>query len=180
MINAEFIIKKLELEKHTHEGGYFKESYRSPDIISIDKFHNKNHENKISEEKTYPKKIRPASTLIYYLLVGIQYSAIHRVKSDEIWHFYLGSPVTIHIINDEHISPRVQLGNNLENDDNIHYVVTKDTWFCAEINDKTSFALMGCTVSPGFDFEDFELGSKDKLLLQYPQHKDLIERFTNQ
>jgi predicted cupin superfamily sugar epimerase len=117
----------------------------------------KKDENKISKEKTYPKKIRPISTLIYYLLVGTQYSAIHRVKSDEIWHFYLGSPVTIHIINDEHISPRVQLGNNLENDDNIHYVVTKDTWFCAEINDKTSFALMGCTVSPGFDYEDFEL-----------------------
>ena len=180
MINAEFIIKKLELEKHIHEGGYFKESYRSLDMISNDKFHNKKRENKISKEKVYPEKIRPASTLIYYLLVETQYSAIHRVKSDEIWHFYLGSPVTIHIINDEHISPRVQLGNNLENDDNINYVVTKDTWFCAEINDKTSFALMGCTVSPGFDFEDFELGSKDKLLLQYPQHKDLIERFTNQ
>jgi uncharacterized protein len=180
MINAEFIIKKLQLEKHIHEGGYFKESYRSPDIISNDKSHDKKHESKISEEKTYTKKIRPASTLIYYLLVGTQYSAIHRVNSDEIWHFYLGSPVTIHIINDENISPRVQLGNSFENDDNIHYVVTKDTWFCAEINDKTSFALMGCTVSPGFDYEDFELGSKNKLLLQYPQHKDLIERFSNQ
>jgi uncharacterized protein len=182
MINAEFIIKKLKLEKHIHEGGYFTESYRSNDVISNDKFQNKNKEdeNRISKEKTYPKKIRPLSTLIYYLLVKTQYSAIHRVKSDEIWHFYLGSPVTIHIINDEYISPRIQLGNNLENDDNIHYLVTKDTWFCAEINDKTSFALMGCTVSPGFDYEDFELGSKDKLLLQYPQHRDLIERFTNQ
>jgi uncharacterized protein len=156
------------------------ESYRSPDMISNNEFHSKKQEYEIYEESPYPEKIRPASTLIYYLLVGNQYSAIHRVKSDEIWHFYLGSPVTIHIINDEHTSLRVQLGNNLENDDNIHYVVTKDTWFCAEINDKTSFALMGCTVSPGFDYEDFELGSKDKLLLQYPQHKDLIERFTNQ
>jgi len=180
MIDAEFIIKKLELEKHIHEGGYFKESYRSPDMISNNKFHNKKHEHKISEEKTYPEKIRPASTLIYYLLVGTQYSAIHRVKSDEIWHFYLGSPVIIHIINEERISQRVQLGNNLEKDENLHYVVTKDTWFCAEINNKTSFALMGCTVSPGFDFEDFELGNRDKLLLQYPYHKDLIERFTKQ
>ncbi len=149
-------------------------------MISNNKFHNKKHEHKISEEKTYPEKIRPASTLIYYLLVGTQYSAIHRVKSDEIWHFYLGSPVTIHIINEERISQRVQLGNNLENDENLHYVVTKDTWFCAEINNKTSFALMSCTVSLGFDFDDFELGNRDKLLLQYPQHKDLIERFTKQ
>jgi len=180
MIDAEFIIKKLELEKHIHEGGYFKESYRSPDMISNNKFHNKKHEHKISEEKTYPEKIRPASTLIYYLLVVTQYSAIHKVKSDEIWHFYLGSPVTIHIINEERISQRVHLGNNLENDENLHYVVTKDTWFCAEINNKTSFALMGCTVSPGFDFDDFELGNRDKLLLQYPQHKDLIGRFTKQ
>ena len=107
MIDAEFIIKKLELEKHIHEGGYFKESYRSPDIISNDESHSKKHEHKISEETTYPEKIRPASTLIYYLLVGTQYSAIDRVKSDEIWHFYLGSPVTIHIINDRRISPRI-------------------------------------------------------------------------
>lgn len=178
MIDAEFIIKILELEKHIHEGGYFKESYRSPHMISNDEFHNKKHEHEISEEMPYPERIRPASTLIFYLLVGNQYSAIHRVKSDEIWHFYLGSPVTIHIINEDRISPRIQLGNNLENGENIHYVVTKDTWFCAEINNKTSFALMGCTVSPGFDFEDFELGNKDKLILQYPQHKDLIERFT--
>ena len=102
MIDAEFIIKKLKLEKHIHEGGYFKESYRSLDMISNNRFHNKKQdENKISEETTYPEKIRPASTLIYYLLVGNQYSAIHRVKSDEIWHFYLGSPVTIHIINED-------------------------------------------------------------------------------
>lgn len=180
MIDAEFIIRKLELEKHISEGGYFKESYRSPCMISNNGFHNKKQGHEISEETPYPEKIRPASTLIYYLLVGNQYSAIHRVQSDEIWHFYLGSPVTIHLINEDRISPRIQLGNNLENDENIHYIVKKDTWFCAEINNKTSFALMGCTVSPGFDFEDFELGNKDKLILQYPQHKDLIERFTKQ
>ena len=180
MIDAEFIIKKLELEKHISEGGYFKESYRSPDNISNNGFHNKKHGHEISEETTNTEKIRPASTLIYYLLVGNQYSAIHRVKSDEIWHFYLGSPVTIHLINEDHISPRIKLGNNLEKDENIHYVVKKDTWFCAEVNNKMSFALMGCTVSPGFDFEDFELGNKDKLILQYPQHKDLIERFAKQ
>ena len=94
-------------------------------MISNNGFHNKKHEHEISEETPYPEKIRPASTLIYYLLVGNQYSAIHRVKSDEIWHFYLGSPVTIHIINEDRISPRIQLGNNLENGENIHYVVTK-------------------------------------------------------
>ncbi|MDN5845889.1 MAG: cupin domain-containing protein [Candidatus Nitrosocosmicus sp.] len=178
MIDAEFIIKKLELEKHIHEGGYFKESYRSSDMISKNGYHTQKHEGEISEDTPYPERKRPASTLIYYLLVENQYSAIHRVKSDEIWHFYLGSPVTIHIINEDRISPRIQLGNNIENGENIHYIVTKDTWFCAEINNKTSFALMGCTVSPGFDFEDFELGIRDKLILWYPQHKDLIERFT--
>ena len=180
MIDAEFIIKKLELEKHISEGGYFRESYCSPDNISNIGFNNKKHGGGISEETLHLEKIRPASTLIYYLLVGNQYSAIHRVKSDEIWHFYLGSPVTIHIINDDRISPIIQLGNNLEKGENIHCVVTKDTWFCAEINNKTSFALMGCTVSPGFDLEDFELGKKDKLLLQYPQHQELIERFSKQ
>jgi predicted cupin superfamily sugar epimerase len=180
MIDAEFIIKKLKLENHIYEGGYFKESYRSPDMISNNGFHFTEHKYEISEQTSYSKKVRPASTLIYYLLVGKQYSAIHRVKSDEIWHFYLGSPVTIHIINESSISPKIQLGNNFENDENIHYVVTKDTWFCAEINNKQSFALLGCTVSPGFVFEDFELGNRDKLILQYPQHRELIERFTKQ
>jgi predicted cupin superfamily sugar epimerase len=180
MIDAEYIIKKLGLEKHISEGGYFKETYRSPDILSYKGFHNKIHEDEISKETFYPEKMRPASTLIYYLLVGNQYSTIHRVKSDEIWHFYLGSPVTLHIINKDRVSPRIQLGNNLENGENIHYVVTKDTWFCAEVNNKSSFALMGCTVSPGFDFEDFELGNQDELILQYPQHKELIVRFTKQ
>ena len=180
MMDAEYIIKKLGLDMHVSEGGYFKESYRSLDMISNNGFRNKKYGHEISKETPYPEKMRPASTLIYYLLVGNQYSAIHRVRSDEIWHFYLGSPVTIHIINDDRISPIIQLGNNLEKGENIHYVVTKDTWFCAEINNKTSFALMGCTVSPGFDFEDFELGKKDKLLLQYPQHQELIERFSKQ
>ena len=143
-------------------------------------FITRNMDMRFLKRPPHPEKIRPASTLIYYLLVGNQYSAIHRVKSDEIWHFYLGSPVTIHLINEDHISPRIKLGNNLENDENIHYVVKKDTWFCAEVNNNMSFALMGCTVSPGFDFEDFELGNKDKLILQYPQHKDLIERFAKQ
>jgi len=180
MMDAEYIIKKLGLDIHVSEGGYFKESYRSLDMIFNNGFHNKKYEHEISKEIPYPEKMRPASTLIYYLLVGNQYSAIHRVKSDEIWHFYLGSPVSIHIINDDRISPNIQLGNNLEKGENVHYVVTKDTWFCAEINNKTSFALMGCTVSPGFDFEDFELGKRDKLLLQYPQHQELIERFSKQ
>ena len=180
MIDAEYIIGKLGLKMHAFEGGYFKESYRSPDAISCSVFHNKIHKNEISKESFFLDKMRPASTLIYYLLVGNQYSAIHKVKSDEIWHFYLGSSVTIHIINEDLISPKIQLGNNLENGENIHYVVTKDTWFCAELTNKSSFALMGCTVSPGFDFEDFELGDKDELILRYPQHRELIIRFTKQ
>lgn len=180
MIDAEYIIGKLGLKMHVFEGGYFKESYRSPDVISYSGIHNKIHKNEISKEAFFLDKMRPASTLIYYLLVGNQYSAIHKVKSDEIWHFYLGSSVTIHIINEDLISPKIQLGNNLENGENIHYVVTKDTWFCAELTNKSSFALMGCTVSPGFDFEDFELGDKDELILQYPQHRELIERFAKE
>jgi len=180
MIDAEYIIGKLGLKMHAFEGGYFKESYRSLDMISNNGFHNKKYEHEISKETPCPERMRPASTLIYYLLVGNQYSAIHRVRSDEIWHFYLGSSVTIHIINEDLISPKIQLGNNLENGENIHYVVTKDTWFCAELTNKSSFALMGCTVSPGFDFEDFELGDKGELILQYPQHRELIERFAKE
>lgn len=178
MIDANYIIKKLDLEEHTHEGGYFRESYRSKNLVLYEDELPINQDQDLIKKQISSQNVRPASTLIYYMLVGHQYSAIHRVKNDEIWHFYTGSSVTIHILNDTESTLSIQLGQNFDNNEYLHYVIEKDTWFGAEVNDKTSFALMGCTVSPGFDFEDFELGSKDDLIRQYPQHKLIIEKLS--
>lgn len=173
MIDSKLIIKKLNLQEHPYEGGNFRETYRSSDLVSY-------NESLMTNQDIYlKKKLRPASSLIYYLLNKDQFSPIHRVKSDEIWHFYLGSPLIIYILGDKQYPTIVKLGNNLEDDNScLHYVIRKNLWFCAEVENKESFSLVGCTVSPGFDFEDFELGKKSELLILYPQLESIIERFS--
>lgn len=173
MIDSELIIKKLNLQEHPYEGGNFRETYRSSDLVPYD-------EPLMTNQDIYlKKKLRPASSLIYYLLNKDQFSPIHRVKSDEIWHFYLGSPLIIYILGDKQYPTIVKLGNNLEDDNScLHYVIRKNSWFCAEVENKESFSLVGCTVSPGFDFEDFELGKKSELLTLYPQLESIIEKFS--
>ena len=181
MIDSELIIKKLNLQAHPYEGGNFKEIYRSPVLVSYDEASatNQNIHSMDNKRKYLKKKVRPASTLIYYLLNKDQISPIHRVKNDEIWHFYLGSPLIIYILSAKQFPIIVKLGNNLEDDEScLHYVIRKNSWFCAEVENKESFSLVGCTVSPGFDFEDFELGKKSELLIHYPQLKSIIEKFS--
>ncbi len=154
-IQVNKIIQNLELIPHP-EGGYYREIYRSKETMQI---HN---------------KIRNFCTSIYYLLEKNNFSAFHRISSDEIWHFYIGSPVRIHILDE--FSKKYQsiiLGSEY----NFQYVVSKNLWFCAELVDKTSFSLIGCTVSPGFDFKDFELARKEYLLEKFPDYKELIEKF---
>ncbi len=180
MIDAEFLIKKLNLRAHPYEGGYFKEIYRATDLVSYTEslLSNQTHSS-IMSKKNFVTQTRPASTMIYYLLNKNQISPIHRVKNDEIWHFYLGSPLIMYILNEEQNPTIVKLGNNLKDDDEscLNYAIKKNSWFCAEVYNKESFSLVGCTVSPGFDFEDFQLGNKTDLLLQYPQYTSIIEKF---
>ena len=181
MIDSELIIKKLNLREHPYEGGNFRETYRSPVLVSYDEslVTSQDISSIDKKEKFLKTKLRPSSSLIYYLLNRDQFSPIHRVKNDEIWHFYLGSPLIIYILSDKQYPTTVKLGNSLENDDScFHYVIRKNSWFCAEVENKESFSLVGCTVSPGFDFEDFELGKKSDLLILYPQLKSLIEKFS--
>lgn len=181
LIDAEFLIKKLNLQAHPYEGGNFKETYRSSVYVSYDKLSkNDNKDLYSTSRKEHPEgKLRPASTLIYYLLDKNQFSPLHRVRNDEIWHFYLGSPLIMYILSDKHLPTIVKLGNNIEDDDcSLHFVIRESSWFCAEVEDKKSFSLVGCTVSPGFDFADFELGKKSELLALYPQHETIINKFS--
>jgi hypothetical protein len=161
---AKYYIQKLQLNKHP-EGGYFREIYRAGEMISIDA----------------PEKIlkRNVSTSIYFLLEGSQISKFHRLKSDELWHFYDGGSVKVYVIDEKGKLSEIILGKKTEDGEVFQTVIKKNNWFAAEVKNKRSFALIGCTVSPGFDFSDFELAKREYLLDSFPKHKDLILKFTN-
>ncbi|MFN3604921.1 MAG: cupin domain-containing protein [Leptonema sp. (in: bacteria)] len=165
MLDYKELISYLNLIPHP-EGGFYRESYRSNH--KIDKNSLKNHD-------LTKKEYRNTFTLIYYLLVKEDVSVFHKLKSEEIWHFYLGSPIKLHLLNENTQKyESVILGNNFH----YHYVIPDNIWFAAEVVNKNSFALVGCTVSPGFEFEDFELGSKEELISKFPNYKKIIETFT--
>ena len=161
---AKYYIKKLDLIKHP-EGGYFKEIYRANELYYVDQ----------------PKKTikRNASTSIYFLLDGRQVSKFHRLKSDELWHFYDGSAIKLYEINEAGEFSTFLLGNDLASGEVFQVVIRKNSWFAAEVMDKKSYSLIGCTVSPGFDFKDFDLASRKNLIDQFPHYKVEIFRFTN-
>ena len=166
MNKAELYIKSLELIKHP-EGGWYVEVYRSKEIIR------KEHlPERYTGDRTY-------STSIYYLLKGGEFSAFHRIKSDELWHFYDGDAVRIHIIEKAGDYSAVRLGRNIEQGEVLQFTVPHSTWFAAEVEKQGSFALLGCTVSPGFDFEDFEIGKREELCRLYPLLKKTIIKLTN-
>ncbi len=162
---AEFYISNLGLLPHP-EGGYYKEVYRSEDIIPRE-----------SLPGSYSGS-RSVSTSIYFLLEGEQVSTLHRIKSDETWHFYDGSVVKIYILaNDGQIS-EILLGKNLIDMEFYQVTIKKNSWFGAEVLNKDSYVLLGCTVAPGFDYDDFELGNRELLLSQYPRYEKIIRKLT--
>jgi len=161
---AKQYLKQLQLKKHP-EGGYYREIYRSAERILT------NH------LPSRYKSSRNFSTSIYFLLEGKQFSKFHRLQSDEIWHFYDGSDVIVYIIDNKGNLKIKKLGKSAEAE--FQLVIKKHSWFAAEIENKKTFALFGCTVSPGFDFKDFELGQCKFLLKKFPQHCTVIQRFTS-
>ena len=160
-----FWIEKLCLQKHP-EGGYYKEAYRSDESISH-----------LSLPSRF-KEDRCISTAIYFLLENDNFSAFHRIKSDEIWHFYKGSSLTLYIITEDGCLTKLQLGDNPLNGEDFQITVPCNSWFAAHVNAKKSFTLLGCTVAPGFDFNDFELADCKNLCKEYPQYESIIKEFT--
>lgn len=160
------IIKNLALKPHP-EGGYFKETYRSKGEIKEDSLH-----------ADYKGK-RNYSTCIYFLLTSDTFSAFHKIKQDEIWHFYDGSPIQLHTISETGKHTENTIGTDLNKGETPQLIVPGNHWFAAKVINKNDYALVGCTVSPGFDFTDFELPSRKELLSKFPQHKELITELTN-
>jgi uncharacterized protein len=158
-------IARLHLQPHP-EGGYFRQTYKS---------------NVILPSGTLPHEgPRSVSTAIYFLLEGTNFSAFHRLRSDEMWHFYMGAPLAVHVISPEGKYTKLVLGHDPEASQCLQAVVPAGSWFASHVNDWSSFALVGCTVAPGFEFADFEMAKRESLGRLYPQHRELIARLTRE
>ncbi len=164
MITAQEVIDALHLEKHPSEGGYFYETYRSPEIVS-----------------SLDRGQRSWSTAIYYLLsdeTGV-FSEMHRLALDEVFHFYLGDPVEMLHLYPDGRGERVILGTDLVTGMRPQVVVSGGVWQgCRVLGGKYGFALMGTTVAPGFEYSDYESGCRGQLVQAYPQFTEQIAVLT--
>jgi len=156
----------LNLKPLGFEGGYYAETYRSSDLIS--------REN-LPARYSGPRNI---STAIYYLLEPHTFSALHRVASDEIFHFYMGDPVEMLQLFPDGSGKIVLIGTDVERGMAPQVVAPRSVWQGSRLAGNGKFALLGCTVSPGFDFADFESGSRELLSRSYPQFRDMIYALT--
>jgi len=147
---AEYWMDSLKLEPHP-EGGFFREVYRSGD-----------------------------STSIYFLLAGDEFSAFHRLRKDEIWHFYDGSPLLVHTLTADGKHKMRRLHNNMEKNTSPQITIPRKTWLAGEVEKAAGYSLIGCTMAPAFNYDDFELGDESSLVKLYPRHKKLIQRLTRQ
>lgn len=163
--SAEYWRTHLQLQPHV-EGGAFRETYRSGWIL---------HKSALPPAM---KGNRHAATCIYFLLEDGEFSAFHRIAADEIWHFYDGLPLSIYEIEPNGRLTVHRLGRHLHLGEQLQTVIRAGSWFAARLDSGTGFTLVGCTVAPGFDFDDFELGRRKTLQTLFPQHKDLIQALT--
>jgi predicted cupin superfamily sugar epimerase len=157
-LNAEYWIKHLGLSPHP-EGGYYRATYKSDLTIAAAALPPGFHGS------------RSASTSIYF-------SAFHRLASDELWHFYAGSSLVVYVIDSEGKLSQLRLGNHPEAGEVFQAPVKAGSWFGSRLKDGEGFALVGCTVAPGFEFADFELAKRSQLAAAYPKHAKLIQELT--
>lgn len=162
---ADYWIGRLGLSEHP-EGGYFRETYRSSGTIS---------QSHLPDRYTGD---RAHQTAIYFLLKSGQISAFHRMESDELWFFHAGSTTTIYCLHENGEREDIRLGPEPDSGDSLQAVIPRGTWFGAEVMESDSYVLVSCTVSPGFEFDDFRLGGRTALQEQFPQHAELIGRLT--
>ena len=144
---GEHLIAALALTAHP-EGGWYRRTWVAPS----------------GEDE------RPAGSAILYLLLAHERSEPHRIDATELWHFYAGAPLIVHVISREGSYSSFLLGQDLEAGQVLQAVVPAGCCFASHVADWNSFAVVGCTVAPGFDFEDFEMGKREELVERYPQH----------
>jgi predicted cupin superfamily sugar epimerase len=165
---AQDLITLLNLRPHPKEGGFFRETYRAADRFGA------------SQLPAHYGGERAAGTAIYYLLTPTTVSALHRLASDEIFHFYLGSPVRMLQLDPGGDSKGIVLGSDLWAGQQVQVLAPRGIWQGSLLEPGGDFALLGCTVAPGFDYADYEHGNRAALLQQFPQHAELIRRLTTE
>lgn len=166
IMTAAYYVRTLNMQPHP-EGGYFAETYRSVETIP---------------QAALPGRFggaRSFGTAIYFLLESHHISALHRISSDEVWHFYDGGTLEIFVISPAGVLTVIRLGRHLDQGDVLQAVVLAGSWFGSKPKPGTDFALVGCTVAPGFDFADFEMADRATLLAEFPQHRAVIEALTS-
>lgn len=164
MKTADFWIKNLSLSEHP-EGGYYRETYRATESVSTSAL-----PARFGAERNY-------CTAIYFLLPSEKRSLFHRIKSDEIWYYHAGSSLTIYSL-DKNGLKKYRLGPDLENGECLQIIIPANVWFGAIVNENDSYTLSSCSVSPGFDFNDFELAEQATLLREFPNEGEIIRRLT--
>ncbi len=164
-MNAEAMISALLLAPHP-EGGYFRETYRAAEHIPAQAL------------ASGYGGVRSVSTAIYFMLTADTFSAFHRLRSDEIWHFYDGEPIRAELIHPDGRHERIMVGRDVAAGEVPQVVFPAGCWFGARMAHARGFGLIGCTVAPGFDFRDFELARRDELIDLFPMHAELITSLT--
>jgi len=164
-MTPEQIIKHFNLAPHP-EGGYFRELYRSEEDLPASAL-----PERYGSQRTF-------ATSIYFLLKSGEPSRFHKLQSNELFYFHCGSPLTFHCLHEDGEYRKHVLGKNNLEDLCFQILIPRDTWFAAEVEEPESFSLIGCMVAPGFEFDDFELGTAQDLVPRYPEYRALIERLT--
>jgi predicted cupin superfamily sugar epimerase len=164
-MTIDYLVKTLNLLPHP-EGGYYKETYRANLQLA---------KNALPEGFLGDRNI---ATAIYFLIEKNNFSALHKIRSDETWHFYYGDALEVIEIDENGVLTATAIGNNLIEGEVFQYTVKANNWFGSRVKAGGNFSLVGCTVAPGFDFNDFELGKKEDLLKLFPQHQKVIIEMT--
>ena len=163
-LTAEDLIRLMKLQPLPVEGGYFRETYRSAELL---------------ETTGYPSP-RSFGSAIYFLLTPQSFSSLHRLRTDEIYHFYLGDPAEMLLLHADGSSERVLLGHDIHAGQQLQLVVPRGTWQGSRVLPGGRFSLLGTTMAPGFDPRDFEPGSRSDLLAAYPSQRELIRGLTRE
>jgi predicted cupin superfamily sugar epimerase len=163
-VTADAVIRMLDLKPLTIEGGYFRETYRS-----LDQFTPAGYAGS-----------RSIATAIYYLLTPETFSEMHMVPGEEIFHFYLGDPVEMLQIAPSGTAETTIMGNDLAAGMQPQHVVPGGYWQGARLCEGGKFALLGTTMSPGFEYADYRSGRRTELLGRFPQHSDKLRSLTRE
>ena len=165
MQTKEYWVEKYQLLPHP-EGGFYGEVYQSEEMLP---------------SEALPSRFagsRKMGTGIYFLIDSENFSAFHRLQADEIWHHYTGATVTLHFIDPQGHFFQRRVGSDPESGALFQVLAPSGHWFAATVDSPGAYALTGCTMAPGFDFEDFELARREQLIMQFPRHEALIRRLT--